>query len=286
MRHDEALAHERDHVHGEVDLREQRGADRPITDGIVDQVCLLEVQDSRGERHEEDEEGDSRQVGRAEYDFDSAPHAARHGSIPTPQRAPGLVRVTLQLPSRLGRHLQRDARDEQKRECRQHVDQAGGHGRADDCSQRTADRNRAEQPLTLFAREQVGHEPPEHGDHEQGEHAGPHVERSIDPGAGSEGERSESGVERDQIRDEEPVHPRNECPARPAGDDPGVRGHRDEHDDEHRSPQDLKVAPVRGADLVPDGPQDVVGQEDAEAVNEGPYQRPCFLFSHLGQAFE
>ena len=73
----------------------------------------------------------------------------------------------------------------------------------------------------LFVAPDVGHEAPEHRDHEQVEHAHPHEEQRAQRLRAEQAFEGEQGHEREQAGDEERVHRRHHDPPRPARHQPG-----------------------------------------------------------------
>ena len=157
--------------------------------------------------------------------------------------------------------------------------------RTGQCAGRASRGDEAEQPLALLAREQVGHEGPEHRNREQVEDADPDEEHACDLDLGDI--QAEQQPEDRDVGDEEVVDERDEPPPRQPRHHGAEQRHRGQHRDEGRGEQPLQVAhPARDAHLVAQRPQHVVAGEQAEEVGERPEQCPRLARAHLDRAAE
>ena len=138
----------------------------------------------------------------------------------------------------------------------------------------TADRDESEEPLRLFAIEQIRHEGPEKRHDKEIEDADPDVESAPDPDVLLRGQGAHEEVKDDQVRDEKAVGDRKKFPARHLCHDGGEGGVGEQGDDERAGEEPRQILhPAGRGDVVPDRPDDVVAAEDDEIKEPGEAER-------------
>ena len=177
-----------------------------------------------------------------------------------------------------GRDLEQSGGHENEIGRAQLLHEGGGDDRAGNRASRPSDGDEGEEPLRLFAAEDVAHESPEEAHDKKIEDAYPDEEGAPDPDILCRGQGPHQNVEEDEVEAEKAVGDGEKSPARHAGDDGGEEGVGEEHGDERAGVHPgQRLEPAGGADIIPDRPDDIVTPENNEVEKASEEERAHFV---------
>src|SRR5262249_40555554 len=153
-----------------------------------------------------------------------------------------------------------------------------GNVGTEDRSERSADGDKAVKALTLFHREQIGHERPEDRGVKQIENADPNKEAATNPNLLCFGTTSHCDKKESKDENEKSVSKRNKFSSRHPRHNCGERGVRDQHRNEGRGEHPWQcVHAATRANAVPNRLGDVVTGQDQKMKREPEPQRADFV---------
>lgn len=275
---DEQLGDQRAGLHDQVDQREHPHLAGALRKQRAHQAGLLEIQEGGGGRQQHHEQCDARQVTGAQQQGQATEgiagnrpptalgrwRAGTPGAVPLAPAHQIVLAAQRQRQQQGGQHQQPGGAQAPHQQRAQHgAEQATDTGTGGD---------EGEQPLGLLPVEDIRHQAPGHGDHEQVVDRDPHEEGARQPDVvGLHGEQQR---EARQMRGEEAVYPIEVAHPWHTGAQPGEQGYGHQHAQEGGGEQPLQVLdPALDAHGLAQRPQHEVAREQAQEQREADQRR-------------
>ncbi len=185
--------------------------------------------------------------------------AGRIQLIAPPQQLMDTYQCQGKQPGREGKQIHHSQRD-----CEQCSQSGTGHR-----SGTAACRNESEQPICLFAGENICHEAPEHRDHKHVEHTRPDHECMRENGRSAECPKEKEKDE--DVRNKEHINTREDFPQLVPGRHCPEDRHNQQHHHKCSREHPLEMLHTPGnPHLIPEGPENIIAAQQAEKIQEGP----------------